>query len=106
METETPVYNELNKHWKATCRVLFGKEVGELSLFQEWLASLNPRLIHANSTLTGKDITYSILDYCEGSKRASLDEVWKLKKFPALSINEIKTGRITPGMWSLAIPAS
>ncbi|MCX6771483.1 MAG: hypothetical protein NTX79_05510 [Candidatus Micrarchaeota archaeon] len=89
-QTETPVYNELDKSWKTTCKVLFGREVGELNLFQEWLASQNPRLAHAPSSLTGKDITYFITDYCEGSKRASLDEVWKLKKFPALSINEIK----------------
>ena len=90
VQAETQVYKELNKSWKTTCNVLFGREVGELGLFQDWLSALNPKLAHAPSTITGKDITYFIADYCEGSKRASLDEIWKLKKFPALSINEIK----------------
>ena len=90
MKTETSVYKELNKSWKATCRILFGAEVGELDFFQEWLASKVPSLAHAQSSLTGKDVVYAITDYCKDSKRASLDELWKLKKFPPLSINEIK----------------
>lgn len=84
------MYRGLCKAWKATCKVLFGRELGELGQYQEWLSSLNPRLAHAPSSLTGKDITYFITDYCNGSKRASLEEVWGLKKFPPLSINEIK----------------
>ena len=90
MQTDSPVCKELGKAWKATCNVLFGTEVGELGQCQEWLSSLNPKLARAPSTLTGKGITYFITDYCKGSKRASLDEVWKLGKFPPLSINEIK----------------
>ncbi len=90
MKSDSPAYAELDRAWKSTCRILLGKEVGELAYFQEWLASLVPRPTHAPSAITGKEITYSISDYCEGSKRASLDEVWKLKQFPPLSINEIK----------------
>lgn len=81
---------ELNRQWDSTCKILFGREVGELALFQKWLSELNPTPMHFPSSLTGKDIAYSTNDYCEGSKRASLDEIWKLKKFPPLSINDIK----------------
>lgn len=88
MQSQT--YETLDKAWNSTCRVLFGQEVGELADFQEWISSLSPKLAHAASTLTGKEITYAVTDYCGGSKRASLDEVWKLERFPPLSINEIK----------------
>ncbi|VVB58633.1 Uncharacterised protein [Candidatus Anstonella stagnisolia] len=90
MEPALSVYSQLDKCWKSTCRVLFGKEIGELKPFQKWLSLNTPALAHAPSSLTGKEITYSIEDYCAGSKRASLDEIWKLKKFPPISINEIK----------------
>jgi len=90
VEPALSVYAQLDKCWKSTCRVLFGKEIGELKDFQEWLSLNTPPLAHASSSLTGKEITYSITDYCKGSKRASLDEIWKLKKFPPLSLNEIK----------------
>ena len=83
-------YNALDKAWKSTCKILFGQEVGELGEFQGWLSSLCPKLARADSTLTGKEITYAVTGYCSGSKRASLDEVWKMEKFPPLSINEIK----------------
>jgi len=86
----SPVYKELDKAWKATCKVIFGREIGELAPYGGWLSELNPKLSHAKSSLTGKEIVYAITDYCQDSKRASLDEIWQLKKFPPLSINEIK----------------
>jgi len=90
MKTDSPVYRELDKSWKSTCRILFKREIGGLGNYQPWLASRCPPIVHEASALTGKDISYAITDYCPGSKRASLDEIWKLKKFPPLSINEIK----------------
>lgn len=86
----SPVYDALDKAWNSTCRVLFCAETAPLSECAEWLSELNPKLAHTVSSLTGNEITYSILDYSEGSKRASLEEVWKLEKPARLSINEIK----------------
>jgi len=34
------VYDELNKRWKATCRILFGEEIGELEEYKEYLTGL------------------------------------------------------------------
>lgn len=30
-------YDAVSKAWKSTCRVIFGREVGELCEFDEWL---------------------------------------------------------------------
>ena len=84
------VQDPLDKAWRSTCRVLFGQEVGGLALFQDYLSEMNPKPVQAASSLTGKDVTYSIIDYGRGSKRASLDEIEKLKHFKPLSINEMK----------------
>jgi len=87
----SPAYSHLNRQWNSSCKAIFGRELaGELSSYAGWLSALSPPLSRALSSLTGKEITYAINDYCAGSKRASLDEVWKLDAFPSLSINEIK----------------
>ena len=45
--------------------------------------------ISRKSSLTGKQVIYSITDYCDSAKWASLDEVSQLK-FEPLRINELK----------------
>lgn len=91
MKTDSPVYNELNKAWKATCRVLLGEEVGELKDFEEWLLcdyAEKPRI--EASAITGKNITMVCDDYCKGAKFISFDELDFSKRFEPLGINEIK----------------
>ncbi|MCX6769635.1 MAG: hypothetical protein NT051_03065 [Candidatus Micrarchaeota archaeon] len=80
----------LEKAWQSTCRVLFGEELGALPLYSAWLSELVDLPVVRKSTLSGKDVAYSTKDYSPKSKSMGLDEVDFNKKFPPLSINQIK----------------
>lgn len=85
---DSAVYDNLNKVWKSTCRILLRDEVGELSEYKDWLYNGNgPRLIK-KSIVSGKDVAYSNDQYPEGSKWIRQDEI--LNKPEPLSIDEIK----------------
>ena len=43
MKTDTPLYVELDKAWKTTCRVLFGGEIGDLKEYEPWLREYLPK---------------------------------------------------------------
>ena len=85
MASET--YAELNKGWKATCRMIFGEEIGELSEFEGFL----------KEAVIGKDVTsvsgaplwVTSPHYCEGARFV---EFGKDEMPPArpLDINSIK----------------
>jgi hypothetical protein len=89
MNTNSPVYAQLNKAWKATCRVLFGEEIGELKDYEEWLKEYIPVVGKRKSHVSGKDVTVTLDDYCKDARFVSLDEV-KEKSIEPLTINEIK----------------
>lgn len=85
------LYSELNKAWKATCRVVLGDEVGELKDYEGWLQrdyAEKPRI--EISAITGKKTTIICDDYCKGAKFISFDEIDFNKRFEPLNINEIK----------------
>ncbi len=88
-------YDSLNKAWKGTCRVIFGREIGELSEFDEWLNSymITPHV--EKSGVSGKPVAlpcsdYKKHDYAKGARFASFDEISFGKKFEPLNVNEIK----------------
>ena len=89
MLTESPVYKELNKAWKATCRVLLRDEIGELKDYEEWLKEFYPNLLETKSHVSGKDVTLRSDLYCNTAKFISMDEM-KEQSIDPLSINEIK----------------
>jgi len=89
MDTTSPVYNELNKVWKSTCRILFGEEIGELKEYEEWLKEYMPVIGKRKSHISGKEVTFCFDKYCKNAKFVSLDEV-KEKSIEPLTINEIK----------------
>jgi len=89
MDTNSPVYAQLNKAWKATCRVLFGEEIGELNEYEEWLKEDMVPITRAKSSISGKEVILGRGDYCKDANFISLDEVG-LRKIETLSINEIK----------------
>ena len=89
MNMNSPVYKELNKAWKATCRVLLGEEVGELKEYEEWLKEYVPVIGKRKSHISGKDVTVAFDEYCKDARFVSLDEV-KEKSIEPLTINEIK----------------
>ena len=83
-------YEPLNKQWKSLTKILLGDEIGELSDYAKWLYELNgPRLVK-KSGISGKETVYSSAVYAKNSRWASFDEVDLDKKYPPLSINEIK----------------
>jgi len=91
MDTNLPVYEQLNKAWKATCKVLFGEEIGELKEYEEWLLhdyGEKPRT--EKSAVSGKETTLICDDYCKDAKFISYDEIDFYKRFEPLNINEIK----------------
>ena len=70
----------LQKRWDSTCRVLFGQEVGSLPEFGKWLSEISERLVHRASSVSGKEITYAITSYAEGSKWIGFEEIDFTKK--------------------------
>ncbi|MEM2138036.1 MAG: hypothetical protein QW568_03020 [Candidatus Anstonellaceae archaeon] len=88
--SKSDVYNELNKRFKSTCKILLGEEVGELSDYSKWLYEKNgPRLVQ-KSALSGKEVVLSSDVYSKRASYISFDEAELDKKYPPLSINEIK----------------
>jgi len=83
----------LEKKWLDTCKVLFGAasgEIGSIAKFVPWLTEFNEPLIHRKSSVSGKDVTYVMPEYSEGSKWIGFEEIDYSKKFEPLNINEIK----------------
>lgn len=87
--SKSTAYNELNKRWKATCKLVLGEEVGELEEFGAWLSELNEPGLNAKS-FSGKEILLPSKNYLPSSKFTSFEELDFNKKFNPLSINEIK----------------
>ncbi len=83
-------YNELNRRWKSTCKILFGREVGDLSQFEDWLSKGRQQTCEAKSFLSGKPVSLMLPYYSPDSRKISLDEVDMDKAFTPLNINEIK----------------
>ena len=90
MDTNSPVYNELNKAWKVTCKVLFGEEIGELKEYEDYLLEYtgNPNI--KSSIISGKPVSLAFENYCKTARFISLDEIEFTKRFEPLNINEIK----------------
>lgn len=84
------VYAELNRKWEATCRLLFGREVGELKKYEKWLSEFMEEMGNAKCGVSGEEVRHVSPEYCEGSRRVAHSEVDFEKKFAPLSINEIK----------------
>ncbi len=84
------VYDEVNRKWKSTCRILLGGEVGELADFSEWLSDYNGPRRTEKSIKSGKPVISYDGRYSRGARWISLDEVDFSAKPPPLGINSIK----------------
>ena len=80
----------LEKAWASTCKVLFGEEAGSLPQYEKWLAELVDPTVVRKSSISGKEVIYSTANYSESAKSINLDEVDFNRKYPPLSINQIK----------------
>ncbi len=81
---------ELDKRWRAACRVVFKEEVGPLDEYAKWLEGLTIPNVMRKSSMSGKDVAYAIKEYSEGSRWISFDEIDYGAKYAPLDINQIK----------------
>ena len=79
----------LNRQWKATCKVIFGREIGELKEYENWLLEGLEPARRENSTISGKEV-FAVGQYAQASRFVGLEEVGKLGKETALELNDIK----------------
>jgi len=85
-ESSSEIFNTLNKSWKSTCKIVLGKEIGELKEYDGWLQDYHATLGQRKSTLSGKEVILSNDYYCNNSNFLSFGE----KQPEPLDINEIK----------------
>lgn len=83
------VYNELNRHWKSVCRILFSQELGELDDFKVFQERYSEKLHYSTSEISGKKVVFS-LPYSKGSRFISGDEQLRLNDSKPLEIDSIK----------------
>ena len=88
MNADSPTYNELNKAWKSTCRIILGEEIGELKEYDAWLSEYLPNIGKGISHASGKDVTLAMDNYCKTANFISADEMKEVSV--PLNINEIK----------------
>ncbi|MFA6489521.1 MAG: hypothetical protein WCT52_02465 [Candidatus Micrarchaeia archaeon] len=87
MESES--YRELDRKWRAACRVVLGGEVGSLDDYSEWLSGLNDKLT-IRKTPSGQSVVMTSDSYCAGSPVQDMANADFMKKFEPLSINDMK----------------
>ena len=80
---------QLQKDWDATCRVVMGKELGQLEDYSEWLSLHMQMPSHEKSHISGKEVILASDLYPKTARFASAEEVTQDRKY-ALSINQIK----------------
>ena len=86
---ESALYTRLNERWQTACRLLLGREIGELSRYKGWLCEgLEPFEIR-KSSLSGKEV-YAVGMYPKGAPFISHDEMDYTRKSEPLSLNEMK----------------
>ena len=79
----------LDKAWNATCRVLFGKEIGGLGSYQGWLSQYLLPTAKRKSHLSGKEVIVAKDSYPSSARFISENELVTNRDY-SLGINEIK----------------
>ncbi|MEM2137805.1 MAG: hypothetical protein QW568_01840 [Candidatus Anstonellaceae archaeon] len=79
----------LDKAWNSTCRVLFGREIGPLEKYRDWLGVHLPKPARRKSRLSGKEVILAMDSYSRNARFLSEKEVVQNRNY-ALNINEIK----------------
>ncbi len=78
------LYNELNKAWKTTCKVLFKEEIGELKEYEGWLKTIIKDVPKRKGLRVFPDY------YSNESEFIEYKSIDFMKRFEPLNINEIK----------------
>ncbi len=77
-----------DSNFRATCNVLFGRDIGNLAAFSQYLKSDVDAPMQAKSAISGKIVYLSQPHYCKGAVFADVSELPQAGA--ALSINDIK----------------
>ena len=80
---------DLQKAFDATCKVLFGQELGRLQDFAPYLEEMMLPCQVKKSCVSGKDVSVSLFFYPQQARYISQDEIGNFK-LPPLNVNEIK----------------
>ena len=83
------LYNELNKAWKTTCKVLFKEEIGELKEYEEWLKDEIGYKRYVKRVETDEREGTITPSYYKG-RFVRFEKAKTMLNTPALNINEIK----------------
>ena len=81
---------ELDKNFRATCRIVLGADIGGMEEHAEWLSFGNEPFKRMKSEVSGREMVSWPPYYGKGSKWAAFEEVDFTKKFAPLTINEMK----------------
>jgi len=87
---ESQAYLEANNKWKATVKILLGVEPGGLSEYSTWISKRSSPRKTLRSSKSGKEVLFAAEDYPDGAQVLAFDEVDFERKFPPLSINDLK----------------
>lgn len=79
--------SDLNAYFKSTCKLLLGREMGELAEYRGWLSEMVLQPAEAKSAISGKPVHLARPYYCKTARFMSLEEK---ESAPPLSINDIK----------------
>lgn len=80
---------QLDKDWRATCRVVLGREVGGLAQYLPWLGEYLPARARRKSHVSGKEVTLASDAYSKSARFASVEEI-ALNRGYKLGINQVK----------------
>lgn len=86
---DSVLHSTLEKSWRATCRILFGQELGALDDYGEWLAEYLLKTARRKSHVSGNEVIIARDEYPQSARFVSADEVAQNRDY-ALGINQIK----------------
>jgi hypothetical protein len=85
--------DEVEKAWKAACRVLLGEEIGSLRDYETYLSRHLEKTRNERSAISGKGVTVFEQNFCRGAMFISNDEREEYGRMLAgakLNVNEVK----------------
>jgi hypothetical protein len=92
MPQSRELQNALSRAWNSTTRVLFGREIGPMGEYKDWLLAHVSPPRRETSSLSKKPVFLGVKAYCRNARFLGFNEIdfnRKINPLP-LSINEIK----------------
>lgn len=84
---EQGAYAEINKKWLATCRIVFGEELGELDSCLPWMSERYSPRLERKSAIDGRSVLFADIAYPEDASCVAFEQVDFFKKYLPLPAN-------------------